>query len=147
MRNVHLIPWRTITQWTRTGISMGNLFSVSMILNLCKIWIVQYLDCTRFGSWEIWILQYLDLAIFGWCMIWFVQDLDHAWFGSCKIWILQDLDCWIVQDLDHWIVKNLEQNLEIMQDLEIVYSHFWFTVHCKRSWALTELRESVTSQS
>ena len=120
MRNVHLIPWRTITQWTRTGISMGNLFSVSMILNLCKIWIVhdlddawfglcnvwilQYLDCTRFGSLEIWILQYLDLVIFGSCNTWIVQNLDLAIFGWCNTWMVNFLDCARFRLFKIWII-------------------------------------------
>ena len=149
MRNVHLIPWRTITQWTRTGISMGNLFSVSMILNLCKIWIVHDLDLAILRLYKIWIIGDLDLAIFGSCNIWILQYLDCAKFGSCNIWMVHDLVCarfrscmiWILQGLDHWIWSKIWKMCRIWSSCKI-WKLFILIFGSQCSVSAAELKQS-----
>lgn len=55
-------------------------FASSKIWISCKIWIVQNLDCSSFGSCRIWILQKLDCAKFGPVKIWIMRNLDRAEF-------------------------------------------------------------------
>ena len=93
--NYNHLNWFLNGHWTFCGLKLTFQESKMLQSDRCLNCVTKSLNLFKnltTASCKIWIVQDLDCARFGFCKIWIMEDLDCARFGSWRIWIMEDLD-------------------------------------------------------